>query len=268
MERIGIGLGRGVASLATGNDFARPLFFMHLPKCGGSSLTHALKRNVPINRRIGVIDANATRMAAGIYARGQASNLAAHEDRATPEPTFMLREQILLMHLAWQTSLIIGHVLWSDKAWQHFQGRFDAITMMREPMDRTLSNLNFNFANHIYPAPESVDELLDSALAWHHATCLVRYFAGAPKARPEDMATLFARARVNAARFKLIGALENFPAFARAMKLKFGYRINLPRLNTAATNQIELTTRQRDRLRVLCAYDRALYQEFHDWNLK
>ena len=63
-----------------------PSVFMHMPKCGGTSLSEAMYGTVPFADRLGVIDAPSTRRAAAILRANRDDLLTCHEDLDTGQP--------------------------------------------------------------------------------------------------------------------------------------------------------------------------------------
>ena len=143
----------------SGRHLAEPCAFVHLPKCGGTSLAAGLYGTVPLHRRIGVIDAPSTRRAAAIAAFGRDDPRLAHEDLEHGHLTFALREQMVLTHMAWETPLIHGHFFVTETLLAHFGDRYRFVTMMRDPVARALSN--YRMAVRAGVIAEDLDAWLD-----------------------------------------------------------------------------------------------------------
>ncbi|MCB1348424.1 MAG: sulfotransferase family 2 domain-containing protein, partial [Maritimibacter sp.] len=139
-RRAAIVSGRSLKTF-TGSRPKHRSVFLHMPKCGGTSLSEAMYATVPFYERIGVIDAVATRRAAGIVHFDRDDPWVCHEDLENGQKVFDLREQMLLQHMAWDTMLIHGHVLWSERAAAHFGDLYKFVTLLRDPVERTVSNM-------------------------------------------------------------------------------------------------------------------------------
>ena len=229
---------------------------MHMPKCGGTSLSEAMYGTVPFADRLGVIDAPSTRRAAAILRANRDDLLTCHEDLDTGQPTFDLREALMLQHMAWGTRLIHGHVFWSDRAAQHFP-QYKLVTLMRDPVQRMLSNYRMARRNGVIDAP--LDLYLDSTAARRHAQVYLRYLT-AKNDIPEDeaaQATDLALSRLP--QFALIGFLEDLRSFTRRYREMFDVPLSIARLNTAPDPPPDLTTDQARRIRELCAPDIAIH---------
>ena len=240
-----------------GPGLAHPCLFMHLPKCGGTSLAEALYAAVPIHRRIGVIDAPSTRRAAAIVNFGRDDPLLCHEDLANGAMTFALREQIMLAHMCWGTTLIHGHVLYTDAFRRHFADRYRVVTIMRDPIERSISNFRMNA--RVRGMPADVDAWLASPVGVMHATVNLRYLSGRHDAG-EDPAANLALARDTVDRLALVGFLDNIPKLQRDFADLFGPGLVLRHHNEAKGREVALSAEQRRRLERLCAPDIELYE--------
>lgn len=244
--------------VAIGKGISPACLFLHLPKCGGTSLSEALYSGVPFHQRIGVIDAVSTRRAAAIDAFDTDDLMLCHEDLAHGDLTFALREKILLAHMCWDTRLIHGHVLYTDKVRAHTAGRYKVVTIMRDPVARTLSN--FRMAAHNKVIPPDIEEWLSGPVGFKHATVNLRYLGGRASLPPEEAEALLPRALAAVDEFELIGFLDETPRFLRDFEKHFGTRLSLPRSNEAKGARITLDAGQTRRLEALCAFDIEIYR--------
>ena len=117
----------------TSGGLAEPCLFLHLPKCGGTSLAAALAGTVSARHRVGAIDALATRRAAAMLTAGRDDLLTCHEDLDLGHNTFALREQVLAAHMAHGCRLIHGHVFFPAHLLSAAPLRYRLVTMMRDP---------------------------------------------------------------------------------------------------------------------------------------
>ncbi len=256
-RRLAIGGGRALRT-ATGQGPRHRSLFLHLPKCGGTSLSEAMYATVPLGQRIGVIDAVATRRAAAILRFGADDATLCHEDLEHGQDTFDLREGMLLQHMAWDTMLIHGHVLWSEAAERHFGAAYKVVTVMREPLARTVSN--FRMARRAGVVADDFDAWVEGPVARRQARVFLRYLAGANDIAEEAVPEALERARARLGRVALVGFLDRMDGFRAAYGDLFGVRLRLPRLNAAPDAAPDLTPAQEARLRALCAPDIALWE--------
>ncbi len=243
---------------ALGRGISHPCLFLHLPKCGGTSLSEALYAAVPLHRRVGVIDALATRRAAAICRFGKDDAWLCHDDLEAGAETFALRERLLLTHACWGTVLIHGHVLFTDRVEQYVLRDYRVVTVMRDPVRRAISNYRMALAAGI--APADVDDWLASPIGRQHATVALRYLSGRASVPEAEAETALALAMQRLERFALIGFLEDLPGFVDAFAGLMGTRLSLGRANEARGPAVRLTPAQTGRIEALCAPDIALYQ--------
>ncbi|WP_324753944.1 hypothetical protein [Roseovarius sp. Pro17] len=205
--------------MASGS-LTHPCFFMHVPKCGGTSVAEALYATVPISERVGVIDANATRRATAIIEGGKNEKLLYHDDLATGTSVFELREKLLLMHMAWGTQLIHGHVLFSDMADRHFGSTYKYVTLLRDPVSRLVSNYNGSVAHGLTTVP--FKEYLETDIARYHALTALRYFSGQHLIHPGSEGEAVEVALDVAKKFAVIGYLDDLDKFCADFGEVFG----------------------------------------------
>lgn len=255
-RRAAIANGRILRSLP-GCAPRHPSLFFHLPKCGGTSLSEAMYATVPLNHRIGVIDAEAARRTASILHFDVDDPQTCHEDGENGQLTFDTREGHLLQHMAWDTMLIHGHVLWSEKAWRHFGDRYKYVTLMRDPVARMMSN--FGMAQRNGMVTGDLDSYLTSPIARKHAQVYLRYLCGRNDIPEDDVPAALELAKSRLSRFALIGFLDRTQEFISEYRDMFGVKLHLPRLNAAKGDRPLPEASQRAKIEALCAPDVALF---------
>jgi hypothetical protein len=240
-----------------GFGLQHPCIFLHLPKCGGTSLSEALYATVPMHKRVGVIDAVSTRRAASILEFGIDDAWKCHDDLEFGDRTFDLREGQLITHCCWNTQLVHGHVLLTDRIRTQFHGRYKFLTIMRDPVERTISNYRMAVAAGIAdPDPEV---WLASPIARAHSTTYLRYLSGHHAVTPDQEAHCLEMALAAVDLFSLIGFLDDIDAFTRDFEQQFGARLVLHKYNQAKGGEARLSGAQMARLRDMCVADRAIY---------
>ena len=256
-RRFSIVQGRARRTLPGGGPSRRSLF-LHMPKCGGTSLSEAMYATVPFSERIGVIDAVATRRAAAILNFNEDDGRKCHEDLDHGQMTFDLREGMLLQHMAWDTMLIHGHVLWSERAERHFGDRYDVVTLLRDPVARMVSN--FRMTQRAGIVGDDLDAYLEGPVARRHAQVYLRYLAGRNDIAGDEVADALDLARDRLNRVALVGFLDRMDDFVAAYRARFGVRLSPARLNAAPAKAPGYTEAQMARIRELCAPDIALHE--------
>lgn len=242
---------------ATGGRLKHPVLFLHLPKCGGTSLAAALYGSVPLHHRIGVIDAIATRRAAALMHFGADDPVLCHEDLPHGHLTFALREAQMLTHMAWNTQLIHGHVLWSAQAMAAFGDAWRVVTMMRDPVARAISN--YRMAVRAGVIADDVDAWLEGPVGKSMAQVYLRYLSGVNVVPECKAAGHLEIALGNLDRITLVGFIDDQKAFSDRFATIFGPRLSMPRYNVATGPDLSLTPAQLARLKENCAADLTIY---------
>ncbi len=235
-----------------------PSVYFHMPKCGGTSLSEAMYATVPFNHRIGVMDAVSTRRATAIKHFGKDDAFLCHEDVEAGQLTFDMREDMLLQHMAWDTMLIHGHCLWSEKAHENFGDTYKYVTLMRDPVARMISN--FRMTQRAGLVGKDIDEYLESDVARRHAQVFLRYLYGQNDIAAEDTQAATETAKERLSRFALVGFLDNTDAFFASYKDIFGVTLRMAKLNAAPSKKPDYTETQLARFRALCAPDLEIFE--------
>jgi len=219
---------RRIVNVASGR-LHHPCFFMHVPKCGGTSISEALYATVPIHRRVGIIDANATRRATSIIHADKNEKFLYFDDLANGCKVYDLREKLLLMHMAWDTEMIHGHVLFSEQAHRHFGDVYRYVTLLREPIERTLSNFLHSVRNGLFE--NNLQRYLESDVFRIQGLSMLRYFSGTHPISPQQEAEALRRAKHNLRLFSVIGFLDDLDGFADDYAEVFGRRPKIFKYN-------------------------------------
>lgn len=256
-RRLHIATGRTRRSFPGAAPLHRSVF-LHMPKCGGTSLSEGMYATIPFNQRIGVIDAVSTRRAAAMLHFDRDDSFLCHEDLQHGQKVFDLREGLLLQHMAWDTMLIHGHVFWSTRARQHFGDRYKYVTLLRDPVARTISN--YRMTQRAGVTAGDIQTYLAGDVARRHARVFLRYLTGQNDIADSDLNAATDVAKDRLKQFALIGFLEQSDRFVQQYQAIFGVRLRMAQLNAAPDRKPDLTDDQMHRFRALCAPDIALYE--------
>lgn len=235
-----------------------PSVFLHMPKCGGTSLSEAMYATVPLNQRIGVIDALSTRRTAGMLHYGKDDLITCHEDLDHGQATFDFREGLLLQHMAWDTMLIHGHVFWSEKAETFFGERYKYVTLLRDPVARTISN--FRMVQRAGVISDDLETYLEGPVARRQAQVYLRYLTGTNDIADADLPEAISLAKSRIKKFALVGFLDDLGRFLTAYQALFGVRLRMPKLNAAPEQQPDYDPALLARLTELCAPDVEIWK--------
>ena len=237
--------------------------FMHVPKCGGTSVKLAVLRTCPIQRRVGWLDVGASRRALSLLADQPIDEFRYHEDGPNAAQIFAFRRALLAYFLERGNVLVTGHFLFDEPIFAHFRDRYRFITTMREPVERMISHYTEELRNRYLT--ESFDAYLETNVAWRHATAQLRYFAGLPHVDRDDVALALAAAKSNLRAFDLIGFIGDMGRFGAGFREIFGRRLEVPHFlptrhyHAAVLPKPRVDQSTRRRLEAMCAADIELY---------
>ena len=233
---------------------ARKICLIHVPKCGGDSVSRALARSYSIRDRLVVpnwyVNLRASRTAAEVIGCGMMN----------------LREAVLIYKLAEaKAKFVTGHIVCRPRTREAFEAQWQFVTVLRDPVKRWISEFVYNtygkqdWARNTLPIEAYVDSPVGAASGRRY----LEYFSDWQENEPiteRDVQT----AAKNLARFAAVGFLEELPAFALTLQQLLGRPVRIPRVNVSPsrerTAEIVRRTDLMDRIRTLCSDDIAVYE--------
>lgn len=257
-QRTRLYFGRATRSVMRTSS-TRKCLFMHVPKCGGTSVAEALYATVPLEEKIGLLPSNAVRESQSFLHLGEFDLARFHDEGEEAEKLAAFREQLVLMHLAYESRLVHGHFLFTPRIKQLAMAKgYDPITILRSPVDRTISNYRMALRNKMFEG--SFDAFLESEMGRRMALHTLRYFSGRVSISPEDEGEALLDAKANLALFPVIGFLDDLDKFSESFRDNFGVRPRIPHFNKGTGSGLDLGPATVRRLETLCAPDHEIYE--------
>jgi hypothetical protein len=233
------------------------VFFLHLHKCGGTSLDRAL-RDVSspirfINSRVFHLQAYNSRTAFKI------SNLKRAE----------FDEALLLYNMSFENKRYIsGHFCFSENAYEAYSQEWNWITLLRNPVDRFLSAFFYrmykdNYAKD-YVRPEmSLEHFIENAV--HDKSYYAKRLSGIYDMRTSIKPNHVDTAIKNLEKFKVIGVLEERDHMISRLEKAFNITLKLEHKNQASKlgkqKREEMVTEELvKKIEKLCEYDIIIYE--------
>lgn len=234
----------------------RKIAFIHVPKCGGTSLDRAIEAAMapPLPRPLPLVSRLDDQAAERARRLRGASYVEARADALLYE---LGREGI---------RYVSGHHPLSDLAYREFHSEWDFLTLLRDPVERWLSHYFHNRAEKrgYFRIDEDLDDFLESPRARGLGANFVRMLApdaawpgDAPSAEAVDAAVS------NLGRFAIAGVLERLDHFVDQFRRRYGARLFVGRLNTNPFRQEgerEVSAAQRERVAELCTPNLVVYR--------
>jgi len=256
------------------NQFREPfntrLVFVHIPKCGGVSIDRAIKscyRTMDIRNDLGIkgIDPVASLNAVAIVESGLPAN---HSTLGAFDP-MALREQVLLYYMAQKkTKYISGHFAFSNLAYENFNKDFGFITILRDPVQRFISEFVYNKFKKIDHCKirGDLEEYLDSPFAKASGRSYVRYLCGKPGPDESMGSAAVSYALDNLRKFDVVGKLEDMARFSDSFEKRFNRHLKIKKENItpnlSALEQIKNARSIRKRIEDLCEMDTEICREW------
>lgn len=233
------------------------VIFHHVPKCAGTSVSRAMRLRYFLSQ-----ESIAAPVSAGVinrqYGETDFSNLT-HYNR-------IRRFRVELLHyLMWKDVYFIGgHVPFNRIAYDHLGSGYRLITVLRDPVERYLSEYFYNKGrNHQSRIDDDLEAYIESPLGQRNALKFCEYFSGRAEFDPADSESLKESAKQNLKCFEVIGFTDSMDAFEVDVRRSLGVRVSFGRENqrVQSSNDIkqQVTPAIRDRIEALCRHDREIY---------
>ena len=247
--RIG-SMGRlALRTLARGSLRER-IFFVHVPKCGGVSISNAIARKYGLGARLGRSAFNVD----------PAASSSAAEECGVDLQQF---RRYLVRYAGSREGVryVSGHVEYGVDALP--TGEWRLVTVLRDPVEKWFSQYFYNRYKESQHSRLEVEleEFIESPLARAYGNDYLRYL-GTWECRA---APSVANAVENLHRFELVGVLERLDSFVSRFEERFGVRLQVTRRNgnpvPAHVRAARIDEGLRRRVAELCAPNRAVYEE-------
>lgn len=221
--------------------------FIHLPKCGGTSLRQAIESRYPRSR--------VTRLS---------SPHSKHAADFLQMDLLALRRTLLVyeLHRGGSRRFVTGHYPASPEICEKWRGRWNFVTVLRDPVERWISHYFYAYqADSPFAINQPLDEFVGGGLAQRMGNLYVRHLTGGGSGQDS---TEIARASATLEMMSIVGVLESLDRFQEQFTERFGKTLRVGNANRNPTSRdaqrARVTPELRKKIEQLCEPDRVVYE--------
>jgi hypothetical protein len=234
------------------------IFFLHLYKCGGSSISQAIKtcyydwRSL-VKRNIFHLDRGAARKAARTSLTR--NSLISYE---------RLQEYLLMYYMNQEhISYIAGHFNFSELAHQYFSDKYSFITVLRNPVKRFISAY-FYMRYKQNSVNMELKDYLKTPEALKCGSLYIKHLGDLNQREDYTSEAAINQTKENLHKFSIVGCLEYEEDFLNRFEDRFGKRLKIREFNRGPKSETDrnsiISKEIEEEIKTICRPDIEIYQ--------
>lgn len=190
------------------------LCFMHIPKCGGTSVDEACQVSYGISKRI---------LGNRLLRLDESASLKASE--IAEENLMDLRNKLLMYYLSkHECNYVSGHFTYDEDTFRHFGHEWNFMTILRNPVSKWFSQYFYNRFkdNNHFRIDSDIETFIESQRGVFYGCDYVVKFTNSSSVEEASTDQAISQAVKNLnEKFTLVGILERLDLFQRAFRERF-----------------------------------------------
>lgn len=251
---------------------AKPkLVFLHVPKCGGTSIDTAIRCQYFTLNKLNddvVHDRLDSLRSAYIGSVKHNLNFTKGDPKNNRNMEFN-QDFVAYRMLDPKIRYISGHFPFDKKIYDEFESEYDFFTILRDPVEKWISNYHYrgkrsslvkgNQVKH-WEIEKDIEEYLNSERGQFHGYDYTKYYGGIEANYDYTSRESIEKAKENLKNFKIIGFLEDLDGFKAEFKNNYGFKLNIKHRNSSRNFENKLPDHLIDKIKEVCKTDIEIYE--------
>lgn len=231
--------------------------YHHLPKCGGTSVIHALRWRYLPSFALFPTDA--------VYRAIECLHPDWNDDQIMDE-VIDFREKKLLSLMFSDVRCVAGHVRVSQVALDRFSDKYNFITTLRDPTSLMISLYFYDKSHPLerWRTDKDIETYLETPRARSFAAIYADFYCGLPPQSDTSAPEAVERAKRNLARFAVVGLVDNMAQFQSRLREVLGVRVRIGHLNKVRAGREALrgtvTAAVRKKIEAMTTVNQEIYE--------